>query len=247
MKIRSILAAVFVMCIVAALTAPSGFAQGKGKQKSGPQVVGTDPDNDWGTNVDPTIAPAGDLLGQELVEAAMEMADKDTVNFIIKLKSLPAPGGVPEFTRYGWDFSVDGDAMLISGAFTELIRGVCYPLHSDPACPPNFGDPAAAMDAPFFVRQGTCTVGAGGVADCTVRAIVSAAFDPAAGTITVPVPLEAIGAKPGSKIAPLPNASFSATIYATSAAVVASPNAPHDAMLVTETFVVPSGKKAKKR
>jgi hypothetical protein len=243
MTIRSTVATIVLGCLAISLVAP-GIAHGQGKASKS-VVVGKDPDNDWGSNVDPNIAPAGDPLGQELVEASMGMADAKTVNFIIKVKSLPAPGGIPEVTRYGWDFSVDGSAMLISGAFTEFIRTMCYPLHSDPACPPNVGDPQTAASQPFLVREGACTVGTGGVADCRVRAIVQSTFDPATGTITVPVPLEALDAKPGSKIEPLTNASFGGTIYAAPATVVASPNAPHDTMLVTKTFVVPRGKKKK--
>lgn len=238
---RRIFGALLVLCLAGALVAPGSgaFAKAKKKKKAGPVVVGTDVADDWGANVDGSIAPAGDALGQELVEAQMAMADAETVNFIIKLNSLPAPGGVPEVTRYGWDFSVDEEAMLISGAFTEFIRTFCYPLHSDPTCPPNVGDPQQSLNAPFFVRQGACTVGTSGVADCRVLAVVASTFDPATGTITVPVPLEVIGAKPGSKIAPLANSSFGGTIYAAPAAVVASPNAPHDVMVVTKTFTVP--------
>lgn len=241
MKLKVLLAAMVLGCLAIGVLTP-GIAQGQGKAGKA-TVVGKDADNDWGGNVDPNIAPAGNALGQELVEASMSMADAKTVNFIIKVKSLPSTGGIPEFTRYGWDFSVDGSAMLISGARTEFIRTICYPLHSDPACPPNVGDPQTASNSPFMVREGACTVGTGGVADCRVKAVVESTFDPATGTITVPVPLEALGAKPGSKIEPLTNASFGGTIYAAPATVVASPNYPHDTLLVDKTFVIPKGKK----
>lgn len=240
---RKLLGSLLVLCLAGAFVAPGTGALAKAKKKkAGPVVVGTDPADDWGSNVDASLAPAGDALGQELVEAQIGMADATTVNFIIKLNSLPGAGGVPEVTRYGWDFSVDGESMLISGAFTELIRTFCYPLHSDPACPPNFGDPQQSLNQPFFVRQGPCSVGAGGVGECRVLAVVTSTFDTATGTITVPIPLEAIGAKPGSKIAPLANASFGGTIYAAPATVVASPNAPHDVLTATETFTVPKKK-----
>lgn len=236
---RKSLATLIVLCIAGALIAPGGSALAqKKKKKKGPVVVGTDPADDWGANIDATLAPAGDALGQELVEAQMSMADAKTVNFIIKVNSLPPTGGIPEFTRYGWDFSVDGEVMLISGAFTEFIRTFCYPLHSEPACPPNVGDPQQSMTAPFFVRKGACTVGTGGVADCRVVAVVASKFDTATGTITVPVPLEALGAKPGSVIAPAAGV-LGGSIYASPAVVVASGNFPHDTLTIVESFKVP--------
>ena len=135
---------------------------------------------------------------------------------------------------------MDGQQMVITGAFTEFIRGFCYPFHTQPACPPNAGDPAQAMDAPFFVRQRSCALGE----ECVVRAVVNSTFDPATGLIMVPVPLDAIDAKPGSKIEPLTGGLYGGTIYAALGAPVSTiGEAPHDTMVVTKSFVVPSGKK----
>lgn len=243
MKARNLIPALLVACLIAALAAPNGLAQGKGKgkKKSGPQVVGTDAPDDWGANADPNLQPAGDLLGQELVEAQIGMADAKTVNFIIQLNSLPPWGGIPESSRYGWDIMVDGEAYGMSGAFTELVRGMCNPLITDPACPPNVGDPAQLLDAPFFIRNGPCLVGA----ECNVVAIVNSTFDTGEATITIPVPLEAIQAKPGSKVGPGAGP-FGGTVYAAPALLVSQGSLPLDFMVVEETFVVPSGKKAKK-
>lgn len=249
MKLHKLLTLLVVASLAALSVAPGSSALAQKKKKEKPQLVGTDADNDWGANVDPSLAPVGDALGQELVEAHLVMADAKTVNFIIMVKNLPASNaGVPEFTRYGWDFIVDGKPMLISGGFTEVVRTFCYPLHSEPQCPPNLGDPEQSLERPFFVREGACTVGTGGVSDCRVKAIVSASFEQqslhsAAGMITVPVPLKAIGAKPGSKIEPATGV-LGETIYASPAVIVASGNFPNDTMLVTKTFVVP-GKKNK--
>ncbi|MDQ3964793.1 MAG: hypothetical protein M3277_12925 [Actinomycetota bacterium] len=238
MKTRRFLPLLLATLVAASLTVPSAVAQGKAKKKSGPQVMGKDDPADWGSNAESTLQPAGDLLGQELVEARMGMADKETVEFIIQLNSLPPWGGIPESSRYGWDFTVDGEAYGMSGAFTEVVRGMCNPLITDPACPPNVGDPAQLLDAPFFIRNGACTVGTGGPADCNVVAIINSVFDPAAATITIPVPLEAIEAKPGSKIEP--GASFyGGTIYAAPALLVGLAAAPVDTMIVTKTFLVP--------
>lgn len=232
------LSLVLALTLAVALVSPSALAGAKGKKKSGPQVVGTDVADDWGSTVDPTIAPAGTLLGQELIEASIAMADTKTVNFIIKLNGLPPSGGLPEISRYSWDFTVDGDAFAMSGGFTDYLRGICYPAHTDSCPPPK--DPGMQ---PFFIRQGPCTIGTGGLGECNLLGTVHATFDTATGTITVPVPLELISAKPGSKIGPGTNAVFGATIYSAPAAVTSNANGPHDTMVVTGTFVVASGKK----
>ena len=53
--------------LAAALSAatPAGAAAAK------PKVLATDPADDWGANVEASLAPVGDGLGQELVEVAM--------------------------------------------------------------------------------------------------------------------------------------------------------------------------------
>jgi hypothetical protein len=229
------LSTVLALSLAIALVGPTGFAAAKGKKKpAGPVVVATDPAGDWGANVDPTISPAGDVVGQDLIGAEITMADPATVNFIIKVNALPPSGGIPEFARFGWDFTVDGNAFAMSGGFTDYLRGVCYPLHSG-TCPP----PRDPGQQPFFIRQGPCTVGADSTTNCTLVATVKATFDSAAATITIPVPLEVLKAKPGSKIGPGTNASFGSTLYASPAAVVSSAQLPHDAMVATGTYVVP--------
>ncbi len=238
MKIRTALSLLLAAALIGGLVAPSGLAAKK-KKKSGPVVVATDAADDWGSNVDGGLQPIGAAIGLELVEATIAPVDAKTVNFIIKVAGLPPSGGIPEFARYGWDFTVDGEAIAMSGAFTDYLRGICYPAHTN-TCPPN--PPSDPGMQPFYIRSGPCTVGAGGLGECNLLATVHATFDAAAGTITIPVPLEAIGAKPGSAIGPGANATFGASLYATIATVTASPAAPHDVMTATGTFVVPKGK-----
>lgn len=231
MRTRILVSGVVVACLLlSAFTGPAGAdAKKKKKKKAGPVVVGVDDAGDWGTNADPMFAPLGDVLGQDLVEARIEMADKETINFIITVNALPPTGGIPESSRYTWDFVADGNAFNMSGAFTEYVRGVCNPLHTG-ACPPP-QDPGMA---PFFIRHGPCNVGA----DCFVDAWVNATFDAAADTITIPVPLEAIDAKPGSKIAPGATA-FGGTVYAAPALLVAYASLPNDILIGEKTFTVP--------
>lgn len=230
MRTKTLLACAVTTCLViAGFAGPAGAAKKKKKQK-GPVVVGTDAAGDWGQNVDATIAPIGDALGQDLVEASFELADKETLNFVIKVNALPPTGGVPEASRYTWDFVVEGgNAYQLSGAFTEFIRGVCNPLHTG-QCPP----PQNPGTAPFFLRHGPCTVGD----DCFVAAVINSTFDAATGTITIPVPLEAMEAKAGSKIVPGVT-SFGGTIYAAPAVLVSYPSLPADTMTVLDTYKIP--------
>lgn len=68
-----------------------------------------------------------------------------------------------------------------------------------------------------------------------------ATFDPAEGTITIPVPLEELDAKPGSKIVPGATA-FGGTIYAAPALLVSQTSLPNDTMIILKTFKVPKAK-----
>ena len=226
MKTKLAISALIVVCLAGALVS-QGLAVAK--KKSGPLVVGTDDAGDWGANVDPTIAPVGDTLGQDLVEASIAMADAKTVNLVIKLNALPAPGGVPEFTRYNWDLTVDGEPYQLTGGFTDYIRGICNPNVTN-SCPP----PRDPGQAPFFIRQGPCNVGA----ECEEVGLVHAAFDAAAGTITIPVELSLVGGKAGSKIGPGAS-SFGPSVYASPQANVSATALPHDALTVLGTFTVP--------
>jgi hypothetical protein len=223
--------------IALALTALVGAAlfvpaTASAKKAKGPVVLGTDPAGDWGAATDPQIGPIGDALGQDLVEAAIEAKDKTTLNFIIKVNSLPPVGGTPEVTRYSWDFNVDGEGVELDGKFTNYSRGVCDPTAG--SCPPP-RDPGMQ---PFFVR-GNCGVVEGtNVTTCQELGVVQAAFDAGAGTITIPVPLELIGAKKGSKITPGVGI-FGGTIEASPAAFLTSGNFPFDGLTILKTYTVP--------
>ena len=223
------LSAILAGSLVAA--APSSAAKKKKKPK--PLTVGTDPAGDWGANQDASLAPLGEQLGQDLVKASVFKADKKTVNFIIQVSALPASGGVPEFSRYNWDFTVNGNAFQMSGAFTEYLRGTCNPTYNPAVCPP----PRDPGSAPFFIRQGGCLLGAP-PGPCEEIAKVNATFDADTATITIPVPLKAIKAKKGSKIGPGTSA-YGPAIYSTPAAFVSNVTLPHDTLNVLKTYKVP--------
>ena len=231
MKLKFPAAIAVAALIAGALVAPAGVANAKKKAPKGPVVVGTDEAGDWGSTQDANIGPIGDALGQDLVEAEIGMADASTINFVIKLNSLPPTGGAPEVSRYTWYFNVDGAENQIDGKFTNYSRGACDPTAG--SCPPP-RDPGLQ---PFMVRS-ECAANEANVTICQEKGIVQASFDAAAGTITVPVPLELISAKKGSKITAGTNL-FGGSISAAPSAFVTSSAAPLDTLTVTGTFVVP--------
>jgi hypothetical protein len=213
-----------------ALAAAAGLpAQAKAPKA---KVVGTDPEGDWGANVDPTIGPIGGPLGQDLIEASIGMADKKTVNFIIKVTQLPPNGGVPEATRYVWELAVDGEHVELDGKWTNYSRGVCDPTSGQ--CPP----PRDPGQQPFFVR-GNCEV-LGNVLACEELGTVQAEFDTAAATITIPVPLKMLGAKKRSKIvgAAQSDTGFSG-ITAIPSAFYSQTSMPFDMLALSGVFTVP--------
>lgn len=226
-SIRSVTLVVALALVTGAMV--GNIAQAKPK----PVVVGTDADNDWGNNVDANIAPAGDLLGQELLSGSISKKDASTLDFIIKVKSLPANGGVPEFTRYVWTMMVDGELIQLDGKWTNYSRATCDPTAG--TCPPP-RDPGAA---PFMVR-GSCTDNGGAAVTCLEIGLVTATFDVAAGTITIPVPLELLGAKSGSKITNgIQTGSNFSGIWAIPSAWASQADMPKDELIITKTYTVP--------
>jgi hypothetical protein len=225
-----------VLAVIASLGLLAGALAGgsaqAAKAKKGPVVVATDAEDDWGTNVDPTIAPVGAQLGQELVEAAIEKADKKTLNFIIKVAALPG-GGIPEVTRYVWTMTVDGELIQLDGKSLNYTRGACDPTAG--TCPP----PRDPGQGPFLVR-GNCSDNEGTAVTCEEIGLVNATFDGGAATITIPVPLELIGAKVKSQISngTQEGSGFSG-VWAIPSVLFSQGNMPLDEMIVTETYVVP--------
>ena len=209
------------------------WAVPSGAKKAKAVVMGTDSESDWGSNVDAGLSPIGQQLGMELTEASIAPAGKGSLNFTIKVAALPASGGIPEFVRYVWTVTVDGDLVQLDGKFTNYHRGACDPTAG--TCPPP-RDPGMA---PFMVRA-NCTDNGGAAVTCEEIGIVNGEFDAGAGTITVPVPLEMLGAKPGSKIAHgiQPGSNF-AGVWAIPSAWASQGNMPLDELVLTKTYVVP--------
>jgi hypothetical protein len=197
-----------------------------------PVTVGTDVAGDWGAAVEPTIAPLGDLLGQDLTSASI-VQDGANVNFIIGVNSLPPNGGAPEVTRYTWNFNVGKAQLELDGKWSNYSRGACDPTAG--TCPP----PRDPGQQPFSLR-GDCAADSSTpvtLTFCQEFALVQATFDPAEGTITIPVPLEALKAKKGTKIAPGTNI-FGGSVSASPSAFLTNSAMPMDTLTTTKTFVV---------
>jgi hypothetical protein len=140
---------------------------------------------------------------------------------------------MPEIARYTWDFNVDGKFRELDGKFTNYSRGACDPTAG--SCPPP-RDPGMQ---PFFLR-GNCGVTetpAITFTACEELAAIQATFDAAAGTITIPVPMAALGAKTGSKVEPAANI-FGGSVSASPSAFVTSAAFPMDILTTTKTYVV---------
>lgn len=134
---------------------------------------------DWGGGGD--AAPLGSALGQDFVAAYLEYGD-DTFTFTLGMTELPAIGGTPEGTRYGWSFSYNGNAFELDGKFTNYSRGACDPTAG--TCPPP-RDPGIG----YFALRGNCTTADGtNVTLCEELGGVTADFDPATGEIAIPIP-----------------------------------------------------------
>lgn len=197
--------------------------------------VGTDPAGDWGSGVDAGIAPLGDVVGADLVGASIGMADAKTVNFILTVNALPPIGGAPEITRYWWDFTVGKKVFELDGKFTNYSRGACDPTSGQ--CPPP-RDPGLQ---PFLLR-GNCAVdpAAGSVTTCEELGLVHAKFDPAKGTITIPVAAKLLKAKPGTKIGPAaPLTTVGGAITAAPSAFFTNASMPMDSMTQTKSYTIP--------
>ena len=80
MKARKYIALLGAAALTMSLFA--GSATVANAKAAKPTTVGTDPADDWGANVDATLAPLGNALGQDLTSAAISFDGKN-VNFVM--------------------------------------------------------------------------------------------------------------------------------------------------------------------
>lgn len=189
---------------------------------------------DWGGGGD--NAAVGDALGQDIEAAYVGYAD-DTFTFVIDLVSLPPVGGTPEATRYGWSFRYNDLELELDGKFTNYTRGACDPTAG--TCPPP-RDPGLNQ----FLLRGNCTEDATlpvTLTLCEELANVTATFDPADGTITVPIPASAMapdGVQACDEIAGMPSF-IGQSVWSAPSAFVTNTAMPYDDAAHFQPLVVP--------
>lgn len=191
-----------------------------------------EPADDWNGGDNQSV---GQALGQELTGAFIRLVD-DVYTFRIAAAELPAIGGTPEVTRYGWSFTYNGAAFELDGKFTNYSRGVCDPTSGQ--CPPP-RDPGLY---PFFLR-GNCTTNDANITSCEELAVYEATFDPAEGTIDIDVPAADLtddaGVQPCDTIKG--SASFlGGSVWAAPTALYTLSSFPNDQVTVRQAFQVPS-------
>lgn len=213
-----------------------------GAQTIAPLVVGTDPQGDWGGGGDAALV--GHAAAQDLTAASIGMPNADTVDFVIEMSYLPSLGGIPEGSRYTWNFNVasldpadpttygPANPVEIDGKFTNYSRGACDPTSGQ--CPPP-RDPGLQ---PFSVR-GDCQTNEANVTTCREIAKVQGVFSPVQRTITVSLPSDLIGLGPCTIIGAGTNL-FGGSVSAAPSAFFTSSAMPLDTLDVLDRFIVPA-------
>ena len=226
---KRIITFLLVGAALAASVLPGAAQAGKSPK---PTVVGKDAAGDWGSNQDPTVSPIGEAMGMDLLEASIAKADAKTLNFNIKVSGLPPTGGTPEVARYVWTMTVDNELIQLDGKWTNYSRGTCDPTAG--TCPPP-RDPGMG---PFMVR-GNCSDNGGTAVTCEEIGLVNAEFDAASGTITIPVAMDLLGAKKGTKIAngTQPGSGFTG-VWAIPNAWFSQASMPLDDLIPTKVYTV---------
>lgn len=216
-----------VGCVAAALIPAAARAQ-----QTNTVVVGTDPPGDWG----PLPGDAGEILGQDLTGAALAVIDSSTINFTLEVTSLP-PFDVTSgaWSAYVWDFTVDGKWFRVTNWLCDpssLNLSSCLPHYTVGTDPFNLQLARMRFE---LLRCGDDRLVVL-IEDCVPIASPLATMDPDTATITIPVPRDLIGARPGSVIAP--NEDLDWGIFAS---LLPDPAAPGDELVYETSYTVPSG------
>jgi hypothetical protein len=146
-----------------------------------PVVLGTDPAGD---NLG---AAATQPLGTDLTGLALAHREPDVpeLTFELRLADLRSPRGMFEAAQYNWDIEVDGGAAKPGGSNWSIK---------------SMGSRATTQSTAAYAGVFECVPGSTGTT-CTEKAKAEAVYDTASKTVYVNVPLTAIGARPGSRIA----------------------------------------------
>ena len=212
--------AVLLTMLVFLLTGVAGLLPSpRALAGSGATVVGEDVSGDWNDGV---AAPLGDSLGQDLVKATIGMKGNKTVVFGIVLDSLPA--GEQPATGYSWNFAVGGKEFALHKHLCSPTAGTC---------------PSRATTFNLMV----CTQKIGvqvHVESCEPVASIESKVDRASATIAIPVPLDALKARPGDVISRSELPSLKA--YVPPSVTLMNFTPLSDVLTVTKTFTIPKAR-----
>ena len=160
-------------------------------------TVFEDPVGDAGLSSQSQPVPGADQAGFDIVSGSIEKVKSD-LNFTVTHAAMPPSGALPEGFRLMWHFSVDGKQYR----FTIKSADIGKP---DPLSGPNGQERLGQLYLEGAFRLETFedgqTVGTLTMPVYTVVAMLDGVFDPAAGTVTVTLPMKVVKAKKGSAIA----------------------------------------------
>ncbi|HVL63874.1 MAG TPA: hypothetical protein VM573_01750 [Actinomycetota bacterium] len=145
---------------------------------------------------DATLAPVFGGAGFDLASGSLEVKDGN-LEFTVVHAQMPPFGNVPEAARFIWAFNVDGTDYritvkradigkpdVVAGQTTERLGRVDVNGH--------------------FRLEGECATEAApavfSFVNCKPLGYFEGSYDTAAKTFVFPLPLDAVGAKPGSKV-----------------------------------------------
>lgn len=185
-------------CIASVVLALTGSlaAQAAPVRNAGPVVVATDPAGDWAAQAQGDHAEVGAATGQDLLSASLDR-NGDALDFIIGVADVQLPDPARRKTLYEWHFTVDGsdDGFVLYGPCTADLLDLAFY-----GCTPE----AVAASQPQMMLFGGPS-----------PLIVPARIDEAKDTVTVSIPMAAIGARTGSIVTDDPSDSFEAALRVT--------------------------------
>lgn len=162
-----------------------------------PTTVFEDPAGDAGLTSQSQPVPGADQAGFDIVSGSIEKVKSD-LQFTVTHAAMPPSGALPEGFRLMWHFAV-GDEQY---RFTIKSADIGKP---DPLSGPNGQERLGQvyLDGAFRLEtfEDGQTVGTLTMPVYTVVAMLDGVFDPAAGTVTVTLPMKTVKAKKGTSIA----------------------------------------------
>ncbi|HVM34266.1 MAG TPA: hypothetical protein VM784_02875 [Actinomycetota bacterium] len=195
---------------------------------------------------DTNLAPVFGGAGFDITSGSLEATKEGMLVFTVNHASMPSFGNIPEGARFLWAFDVDGTSYRISvkradigkpdvaqGQTTERVGRVDVNGH--------------------FRLEGDCATEAAPAVvsfiNCKPLGYFEGTYAPGEGTFTFPVPLDAIGAKPGSIITAGGGEAIGicSVCWVSHAAERSFATTIIDSDSQEKTYKIPGGKKKKKK